>query len=724
MITNSIQSTPPVTPSSSGENTPPPVLPVTINNVETVPKSIAATSREAMEVDSVSVQNDVTPETFVAFMNKRKSTSPTPVTFRNLKFSPYATYNLREYRGPLHFKNDKFIDLELYCFNISKGMNVKFNDCIIETGEHKLNWLKVDFGQTHWQGSTIDGSYKGSRSEIKSCYFSDADMSQCTLKNFRIYDSDTRRIEGAKFTDSIMTNMAFEGFRGFDDVSYYEFEDTSFRNMQATDLIWDAVKCVKNVDLTNAKITNFSPLGGSEFTDARFGIYEKSMITINPAMFNDVRKIDPYLDSINNVEMGALFLHTLDSIPDKAVKHDFAEQLIQMIKNEPALSATYASSITLRQSLITHLAHPDYDTSPGIQKFIRDELLKEGNDILIPERLRPFMYHVLSTLEDSELLGRQFIVNQLIAEYPSLKERFYQITPIKEFVKYLENEKTMTGENSVYHIFYNPDDMKTALYLPVAEYKKLVEANQVPQHFSFLQYRAGEENRIIEESATVERQSRVLSEFPALHSLWSRADGLFTPVIHSLFERSNTLDAGEFARAQQIKNQIISTFKHKSYRTRRLDLKNDANLLSEIFSPFYIDGSNADNARWQLVELMQRELSPKIKQFPEHEQKTIALLCLIKTLSDVFYTRYCTMTDKSPYAPRQLTLKLIEDLKAFAPEAISASEAALWTSLLMSISENELSSSMELSRRMASYQISGNHGEEMNKIMQLYYPLS
>ncbi|QGY31587.1 hypothetical protein CUN67_21615 (plasmid) [Pantoea cypripedii] len=677
-----------------------------------------------MEVDSVPVQNDVTPETFVAFMNKRKSTTPTPATFRNIKFSPYAEYNPREYRGPLHFKNDTFIDMELYCFNISKDMNVKFNDCMIGTGEHKLSWLKVDLGKTNWQGSTIDGSYKGSRSEIKSCYFSDADMSQCTLKNFRIYDSDTRLIAGAKFTDSTMINMAFEGFRGLDDISYYKFEDTSFRNMQATNLTWDAVQCAKNVDLINAKITKFSPLGGTEFTDARFGIYQKRMITINPAMFNDVRKIDPYLDNINNVALGALFLHTLDSIPDKTVKHDFAEQLIQMIKHEPVLSVIYANSITLRQSIITHLAHSDYDTSPKIQNFITTELLKEGNDILIPESLRPSMYRALCALEDSELLGRQFIVNQLIAEYPSLKERFYQVTPIKEFVKYLENEKTTTGGNSVYHIFYNPDDMKTALYLPVTEYKKLVEANQVPQQFSFLQYRAGEENRVIEESATVERQSRVLSEFPALHSLWSRADGLFTPVVHSLFERSNTLDAGQAARAQQIKNQMISMFKHKSYRTRRLDLKNDANLLSEMFAPFYIDGPNADNARWQLVELMQRELSPKIKQFPGHEQKTIAIVYLIRTLSDIFYTRYCTVTDKSPYAPRQLTLKLIEDLKAFAPEAISEDEAALWTSLLMPKSENELSSSVALARRMDSYQISGRYGEEMNKIMQLYYPLS
>ncbi|WP_313684473.1 hypothetical protein [Pantoea sp.] len=728
MPINLVNAGSPILPTTSQENNQPQPVPRDIRNVETKPTSNAVAETTQM---AASVPHEVTPETYVGYMNNRSTKAPTPMTFRGIKFSPYAKHDPCLYQGPLHFKNDNFIDLELYCFNISNDTSIKFHQCFFGTDKGKLNWRKVDLKNTNWEGSTIDGSYNGSRSEIKSCYFSEVNMSQCKLKNFIIFDSDTRSIYGAKFIDSVMTNMAFEGFRNYRDVNYYNIEDTSFRNMQADKLIWDVVRCVKDVDLSNAKIKYFSPLGGTEFTGAKFGIYEKGRITINPAMFDDVRKVDPYLDGVNNMEVGALFLHTLDSIPDKAVKQDFAEQMIEMIKNEPVLSAIYPSSITLRQSIINHLAHSDYDSSAEIQKFISQELLKEGNDILIPARLRPFMYYsVLHSLDDNALLRRQFLVNQLIAEYPALKERFYQITPIREFIEYIEEEKTLINghdishEGSLYHIFYNPDDRKTALCLPAAEFKKLVEENQVPQNFSLLQYQVDKKNSVIEKPDTVESQSRVLSAFPALHSLWSCADGLFTPVIHSLFEHNHTLDAEQNSRAFKIKNQMISMLKHKSYQTMELDITKDASVLSEILSPFYIDGASAADARWQLVELMQRELSPKITQFSEREQKTIAFMCLIKTLSDVFYTRYSSISNKPPYAPRQLAQKLVEDLKAFSPEAISEEEAALWSSLLMPESRNELPSSDKLSRRMASYSFPGEHGKEMNKVMQLYYPLS
>ncbi|MEG3131774.1 hypothetical protein SC171_27195 [Pantoea cypripedii] len=713
-----------ITPPSSGENNQPKPVPLVVSNINIHPVSNAVQKDTQREPAQTAVRRVVTAETFVEHMNTRSETGSTPTTFLNIKFSPFATHDPRLYKGLLHFKEDTFIGVEFRNFNIGGKEKVKFHYCTFVTGDNELAWLKLDLTNTDWEGSTIDGLYNGSRTTLKVCYFTKVNMSHCKLKDFKINDSDTRLIYKATFDYSSMENLVFEGFRHLDEASYYKIEKSSFRNVNATNLTWDAVRCVKNVDLTNAKITNWSLLGGTELTHTEYGIYEKLTITINPAMFDDIRKIVPYLDSVNTLRIGALFLHTLDSIPHETVKQDFAEQLLRMIENVPALSVAYASLITLRQSIINQLSHADYATSPEIQSFIRGELLKEGNDILIPENLRPIMYSELCLLEDSELLSRQFIVNQLIAEYPALKERFYQITPIKEFITHLEG-KTIANKDRIYHIFYNPNDRRTALYLPTAEYKKLIESKkEVPQNFSFLQYQPGGKNVIVDKPVTIERQSRVLSAFPALHSLWSRADGLFTPVINSLFENDITLDAIELSRALNIKNQMISMLKYNSYQRLELNLENDAPVLSEILFPFNVEGADGDNARWRLVELMQRELSPKISHFSDREQKTIAFMCLIKTLSNIFYTRYCTVKDKSPYAPRLLAHKLIEDLKAFAPEAISENEATFWSKLLLSNPKDELAKSIALSDRMKNHQISGEHGEEMTKIMQIYYPLS
>lgn len=723
MFNNSISAISSLTPSSSTESNPPPATRMEINNVDTLPASMAAKPSEAMDVDSTPLQDDITPETFVAFMNNRSTTTPTPATFRNIKFPLYTHDSTKDYKGPLHFNGDKFIDAKLSFFNMSGEQRVVFNNCKFETNEHKLSWQKVCFKNSNWHGTTIDGLFRGSRSQITSCDFSDIEMQNCTLKNFKIYDSDSYLIANAKFQDSIMENMEFQGFRG-QGVRYYNFEDTSFRNMKADKLTWYVVDCVKNVDLTNAKITKFSPTGGTKLSGMIWGDYEKRQTTIDPAMFNTDEKIDTYLDSINNPETGALFLNTLDSITNEVVKQDFAEQLIEMIENDPILSAAYASSITLRQSISCHLAQSCYAASPKIQTFIRDAFLKEGNDMIIPENFRPLMSRLLNSLEESKLLNHQFMVNQLIAEYPSLRQKFYQITPIKEFIAHIKEEIMMPDENSLYHIFYHPDERKTALYIPAADYKDLLESNQAPQHYSFMKFQPGEKDMVTDKAATVKRQSRVLSEFPALHHLWTRAAGLLTPVILFLFEHGDKLDAAQTAKAAEIKDHLILILKRQADKTVRLTDEKDACLLSEILAPFYIDGDEAGKLRWQLIDLIQQQLGLNRKKFSDREQKIIALMIIIRMLPDIFSTHYYSMENMSPYAPRQLAKKLIDDLVAYAPEIVDTAEATLWRDRLVTSNDKEFTCSAALATRMGNYHISGERGHEMNNAIKLYYPLN
>ncbi|MDE1186720.1 MAG: hypothetical protein PW844_09600 [Pantoea sp.] len=724
MINNTTPSFTPVVSATTGNNSLPQPVPMEIYNTDTVPASMAVVTDNVMDVDHAPVLNDITPDKYVAYMKNERAHEKYPRTFRNIKYSPSAKYNPNAYQGPMHFDHDKFIDVEFYCFNIGGKGVVEFKNCTIETSSHKLNWLKMDLTNTNWEGSTIDGLYRGSRSEIRSCYFSDVQMPKCTLKNFKIYDSDTDRIERSNFSDSTMENMVFSGCISCDYTRFYLFKDTRFCNMQAINLTWDAVDCVENVDLTNAQIKEFTPSGGTKLTGVEFGDYQKDAITINPAMFNSEEKIDLYLDSINNHESGALFLNTLDSITNLVVKCDFAEQLIKMIKNESVLSATYNSSITLRQSIMSHLANPAYAASPEIQTFIRDELLKEDNDIIIPANLRPMMYRVLSSLDSSKLLDHQFMVNQLITEYPLLRQKFYQLTPINEFIRHIEEKIMMPDENSLYHIFYHPDDRKTALYLPAADYKDLIESNQAPQHYSFLKFQPGENDIITDKSATVKRQSRVLGAFPALHNLWIRAAGLFTPVIHSLFEHGDKLDTAQMTRAAEIENHLILIIKRQADENVRLTDEKDACLLSEIMAPFYIEGDRARGLRWQLVELIQRQLGLKRKQFSVREQKIIAFMIIIRMLPDIFSTHYYSIENMSPYAPRQLAKKLIDDLVAYAPEIVDAAEATVWRNRLVTDQTNEFTCSAALATRMGNYQIPGDRGQEMNKAIKLYYPLN
>ncbi|MBP2199337.1 hypothetical protein [Pantoea cypripedii] len=723
MFNNSVHSLSPLTPSSSAENNPSPAVPMEINNVNTLPASMAVKPSEAMEVESVPVQEDVTPETFIAFMNKRNTTTPTPATFRNIKFPLYSHDSTKAYKGPIHFNGDKFIDAQFSFFNITGEKRVVFNNCRFETGIRKLNWQKVYLKNSNWQGTIIDGLFRGSRSRITSCDFSDVEMQNCTLRNFKIYDSDTRLIADANFQDSIMENMQFEGFRG-QGVSYYKFEDTNFRNMKADKLAWYVVDCVKNVDLTNAKITKFSPTSGTKLTGVIWGDPQKLQITIDPAMFDTDDKIDTHLDSINNPETGALFLNTLDSITDDIVKQVFAEQLIDMIKNKPILSEAFAHSITLRQSITSHLAQSCYAASPKIQTFIRDEFLKEGNDMIIPVNVRPLMFRLLNSLEDSELLNHQFMVNQLIAEYPSLRQKFYQLTPIKEFIAHIIEEIMMPDEDSLYYIFYHPDKRKTALYLPAADYKDLLESNQAPQHYSFMQFQTVEQNIVTDKAATVKRQSRVLAGFPALHSLWTRAAGLLTPVIHFLFEHSDKLDLTQTAKAAEIKNHLILILKRQADKTVRLTDEKDACLLSEILAPFYIDGDEAGKLRWQLIDLIQQQLGMSRKKFSDREQKIIALMIIIRMLPDIFSTHYYSIENMSPYAPRQLAKKLIDDLVAYAPEIVDTIEATLWRNRLVTSNNNEFTCSAALATRMGNYHIPGERGQKMNQAIKLYYPLN
>ncbi|MEG3131775.1 hypothetical protein SC171_27190 [Pantoea cypripedii] len=721
MINNINNSVTPLVSSTSENNTTPQPVPIGISNVNTLPRSMTVTTDNAMEINHSSVQNEVTPETFVDFMNKRNATTVTPTTFRNINFSIFSD---NDYKFPLHFNGDTFIDARFPFFNHDGTQDVIFNGCTFVTREHELLWGKLNFKNTNWQGSTINGLYKGSKSEITSCFLNNVDMSGCTLKNFSIYDSDHELIIRANFDNCVMEDMVFYGERMSYGVCYYRIEDTSFRNMQATNLEWDVVECVKNVDLTNAKLTDFLPLGGTDLSGVIWGDYQPRQSTIGSAMFDSEEKIDISLDSLNNHESGALFLNTLDSITNLVVKRDFGEQLVEKIRNLPLLSATFAHSRTLRQSIITHLAQPGYAESPAIQTFIRDELLKEGHDIIIPPSLRPIMLHIFSAMEESKLLDYQFMVNQLIAEYPSLRQKLYQLTPIKEFIYHIEEKIMMPDKDSLYHIFYHPDDRKTALYIPAEDYKGLMESNQAPQLYSFLRYQPDKDDIVTDKAATIKRQSRVLSEFPALHELWIRAAGLFTPIIHALFEQGDKLDAAQTARAAEIKNHLISIIKRQADNTVKLTDEKDACLLSEIMAPFYIDGDHARNLREQLIELIQQQLGLSSKNFPDREQKIIALRIIIRMLPDIFSTRYYSIEEMSPYAPRQLAKKLLDDLVTFAPEILDVAEAKVWRDRLVTDQESEFTCSAALATRMGNYQIPGERGQEMNKAIKLYYPLN
>ncbi|ORM87813.1 hypothetical protein HA50_28150 [Pantoea cypripedii] len=333
-------------------------------------------------------------------------------------------------------------------------------------------------------------------------------------------------------------------------------------------------------------------------------------------------------------------------------------------------------------------------------------------------------------LPEQELLDYQFPINQLIAEHPELRAKFYQQTPIKDFVSYIEKVMMMEDADAPHQIFYNPKN-KTALYLPAKDFSELLHASETPEGYALLQYQAepGKESKVTDIPAALTNLSSVLEVFPMLHSLWSRSGGIFTPVIRFLFSHVAGLDSLQKKRAAEIEKHMVSLLMRRVDASTKLIEPADESLMCDLLEPFYRtqtdeDRDNAKALRWKLIEVGQHRLALSLKDFSDAEQKIIAGMIIIRMLADLFSTRFYAEEEDSANAPRQLAKLLIDDLQAFRPGMINPADAEEWKERLIPKSvDKTYPCSAIVAAMVASYQFPGERGAELNKAIKHHYPL-
>ncbi|WP_416413570.1 pentapeptide repeat-containing protein [Pantoea sp. App145] len=696
---------------------------VAVNNISTSPSSNTPLVINTLDADNIIELEPITGETFVDYMHNVRPHDQRPRTFRGLGFGYERDCKPGAFYEPLIFNGDNFSDLNFR--GHSTNYRIEMKNCIITAEQDQLIWYGSNFKNSCWEGTTIDGSCKGQQSTIRDCELSQAEMSGCKLKDIHIVDNASCQIEQTNFSNCELENITFSNNLS----SQYTFRNISFRDIQAGKFALERVNCRENVDFTNAKIDKFSLSEGTKLTGAIFGNDAPDLIKLDPEMFYGITQIDRHLNSINNPDTGALFFNTLASINNNAVRCAFAEQLVAMLDGDGVLAETYKNSPSLKLSFIREMTNNCYTNSEIIKNFIDRELLNHSRNALLSDSPHADLTELFMKLKQEELFDYQFPINQLITAHPELRDKFYQQTPIKDFVSYIEKEMMIEDDDAPHHIFYNREN-KTALYLPANDFRDLIRSSQTPERYALLRYQPepGEEKTVTDIPAAMTDLSSVLEDFPKLHSLWSRSGGIMTPVIRFLFSHAPGLENQPKNRAAEIENHMISLLMRKVDASAKLTTGADESLLSEILVPFYLaenedDRNKAKALRGQLIELAQHRLPLSRKKFSDAEQKIIAGMIIIRMLADLFSTRFYAEEEKSAYAPRQLARCLIDDLNTFWPGIINPADADEWKERLVPQLSETYTCSAIVAGMVASYKIPGEQGAEINQAIKLHYPL-
>ncbi|WP_313684474.1 hypothetical protein [Pantoea sp.] len=692
-----------------------------INNHSVTLASNTPSVINTLDADNTSELKDITPTTFIDYMHNIRPHDQRPRTFRGLGFGYDLVCKPGVFYEPLVFNGDTFYDLNFrgHCTN----HRIEMHNCVLTVENDKLIWYGSNFKKSCWESTIIDGSYKGQQSTIRDCELSQVEMVGCKLKNIRIIDNASCQIEQTNFSKSVLDNITFSNNLS----EQYRFNNVSFKDIQAGKFVLQNVNCLENVDFTNAKIDKLSLLEGTKLTGAIFSSNASDVIKLDPEMFYGINQIDRHLDSIHNPDAGALFFNTLATLKNNAVRCAFAEQLVAMLDGDSLLAETYRHSTSLKLSFIREMTNNCYKDSEIIKDFIDRELLNHSKNALLSETPHADLSELLVKLKEEALLNYQFPINQLITAHPELREKFYQKTPIKDFVSFIEKEMMIEDEDAPHHIFYHQDNKK-ALYLPATDFRDLLRSSQTPERYALLCYQPDEKKIVTNIPAVFSDLSSVLEDFPKLHSLWSRSGGIMTPVIRFLFSHSPGLDSLQKNRAAEIESHMISLLMRKVDASTKLTKGADECLLSEILVPFYLaetkdDRNNARQLRWQLIELTQQRLALSHKKFTDDEKKVIAFMINIRLLTELFSTRFYAEEEESAYAPRQLAWCLIDDLMAFWPGIIDPVDAADWKERLVPELSKTYTCSSIVADMIATCRIRGERDAEINKAIKLHYPL-
>ncbi|MDO6408730.1 hypothetical protein [Pantoea phytobeneficialis] len=704
------------------DNSQPPLPVSQATNVSALPSSNNVTQDDRLDDIDIYLHGELQGKHLIIYLEKFLPTETKKRTFVNIHFCTTGKSLPGNFKGIIKLDRQYFKGLYFNWFGFRSEGN-EITNSIIESGKFSLSWFKFDMSKVLWVGTTIDGLYEGKPSTMKAVSFSCINISYGSLKNLIIIDHDSTCIENANFSASRLENVKFTCGN-----KYYNFEKTSFINITASNLTFDKVKLVSDVNFTGANIDNLLFLQMSDLSGLVAENYKPRSIRLSPVMVKDDKNIDLYLDSINNSRSGAILFKIMDTVKIDAIWVDWLEQIVEWTSSIADLQQAWMRSATLRESIITQCFNKKCANSALITSFREKWLSDYGKTSVLPKTLHNEIIKSLRHKNDNHLIRNQFLVNQFIGTDADLRERFFKIHPISAIKSYIEQHIFESNhEGNIFpNIFFNHTNGE-AMYISPTDFSLLVTENQIPVHYALLKHQPGSEAKIIFFPCAPEKLHSFLTHFPALHDLWSRAGINLAPIISFLFSAQLDLNNDENARTMKIKEHLISLLTRKSTAPMKITGHDDQLLLGSVLRRFYATEENAvavaRQLRHELIVLTVERLALKSNELQDNEKKVAAYLLLIRMAAEMSSERYCGIEEDSPEALRRLADILIDDLVEFWPGIIDKITAGHWKTCLFPGHSNAFPCSAILADKIGAWLPGAASGEKIRKMVQQFYPL-
>ncbi|MFT4271911.1 MAG: hypothetical protein QM578_12935 [Pantoea sp.] len=710
-------------PACSSQDNRQPSTPVSqVTNVSALPGSNNVTQDDRLDDIDIYLHGELQGKHLIIYLEKFLPIETKTRIFVNIHFSTIGNGLPGRFKGVVKLNKHHFKGMYFNCFTFLNKKN-EITNSIIEAGMLPLNWHKFIMSEVLWIGTTIDGLYKGKPSTMNYVKFSNINISNGSLKNIIIVDYDDTCIENANFTSSRLENVKFTCNN-----EYYNFENTSFTNITASNLTFDKVKLVSNVNFTDANIDNLLFLQMSDLSGLVAENYKPRSIRLSPVMVKDDENIDLYLDSINNSQSGAILFKIMDTVKIDAIWVDWLEQIVEWSGSIAGLQQAWVRSATLRESIITQCFNEKCANSALIISFREKWLSDYGKTSVLPKTLHNEIINLLRQKNDNYLIHNQFLVNQFIGTDADLRERFFKIHPVSAIKSYIEQHIFESNhEGNIFpHIFFNHINGES-MYISPSDFSLLITESQTPVHYALLKHQPESEDKIIFFPCTPEKLHSFLTHFPALHDLWSRAGMNLAPIISFLFSAQFAWNNDENARAMKIKEHLISLLTRKSTARMKITGHDDQLLLGSVLRRFYATEESAvavaRQLRHELIVLTVERLAQKSNELQDNEKKVAAYLLLIRMAAEMSSKRYCGIEEDSPEALRRLADILIDDLVAFWPGIIDKITAEHWKMCLFPGDSNAFPCSAILADKIGAWLPGAASGEKIRKMVQQFYPL-
>ncbi|EIC85276.1 hypothetical protein SPM24T3_07554 [Serratia sp. M24T3] len=690
----------------------------------------------SLEPSSPETKREIGNSEFHKYLYKPKGDSQQPRIYRDIKLENASDPNL-QINKPFVCNNDTFIDLTFDKWKAPEGSQMK--NCLFTARDHPLHWNRPTLDNVCLDGSTIEGSYRENNADAVpsniSPSLSGTQMKHCVFKDLIFSLKSGFATSNVDFSHSRFDNVIFTNHLGTLN-GYTYFQEANFENISAKGLVFKNVIFDSDVSFKGAQITDLYLCNGVDFKGVTFGDYQPRQITLNDEMFASTELIDLNLNIMNNLTSGAFFFNALRTIGNTSVTVDWVEQLIEKFSRLDLLKNSLRQS-SFCESLIFMLNSYDYKDSILITDFVceleaekyKHTMLSDIHsdkgfcqrmaNFLIKKIDRPFF----NTFPSLNIFSHQFLANQLFDSSLEMAHAWYQLAPLPELLKFLNEDILMTESESfdAQHVFYDPQTCR-AIAIPKPEFNRLINDLEIPTQYTLFEY-LGEGN-IVNLPASQQALSMALSCSSGLQQLWSAKINYFAPMISTLLAGNNRCSSQELIRLEEIKQHLASLQSKRSATKMNLTGASEAILLHNALADYY-EGELAVEKRQPLIDQCFEDMRPCFAQntLNDNQKKAIISLLLARVLITFSSSAFCGTETDSPMPLRLLADAFLEDSINYWPELVGADEMKNWRETLIPKDSSTFSCSAMLADLMSSYCHPISESENLARLMNTLYPL-